>query len=334
MPVRIVDIANKLGVSRGTVDRALHGRGRIDEDMRDKIIRTAAEMNYHPNALARSLKTNRSGLVGLLMPSIMNSFFSEIIQGISEASSRANHAVVFCLIDDQASVDKYLSLLMEKRIDGAIVSPFSGLFDFKLFSQQLIDADIPVVSVTRPAGNADVPCVRADDFKGGCDATNHLIELGHSRIAYVSFMKNDYLADLRYQGYQRAMDSIGGQHSYIQADSTDHVDVKKLLDLPERPTAVFASSDVLAADMIRQLQNLGLRVPEDISVVGFDDLFVCTLMSPEITTIRQPKRELGLVAFEQLSKLTSGKRAGDLVLDVELIVRNSTSSVVQKGLKS
>lgn len=329
MPVRIVDIANKVGVSRGTVDRALHGRGRIDEAMREKILRVAAEMNYRPNTLARSLKTNKSGLIGVLMPSVMNSFFSEIIQGISEASSRANIALVFCLVDDDTPVDKFLSLLLEKRVDGVILSPFTNRNATEFLCEQLVDEDVPVVSITQPVDHPNVTYVMSDNIGGGYTATDHLIKLGHKKIAYVSFSDTDYISAQRYEGYKVAMEEDGASNTLcsITAETMNNVSVERLLCLPDRPTAIFASTDLLAASIIKQLQDSGLRVPEDISVVGFDDLFICTLVTPDITTIRQPKRELGLAAFEQLSKLAGGGTAENLVLDVELVVRKSTASI-------
>lgn len=328
MPVRIVDIANKLNISRGTVDRALHGRGEVSEHMRQTILAAAAEMNYRPNTLARSLKTNKSGLIGVLMPQVVNSFFAEIVQGMSEASSRANKALVFCLTEGQKSVDRYLSLLIEKRVDGAIVTPASGIIFSEQFCQQLIDAKIPVVAATRHTDHPKVPCVMSHNIRGGYLGTQHLLQLGHTKIAFVSFEEGDYLADQRYQGYRKAMLEYGfgpDEQYYVASEKDDYIDVDRILELPCRPTAMFASTDLLAATIIQQLPDKGFSVPGDISVVGFDDLAICSLVKPKITTIRQPKRELGVAAFEYLQKISDGESVEDLVLDVELIVRDSTA---------
>ena len=330
MQARIVDIANKIGVSRSTVDRALHGRGRIDEELKQRILSTAKEMNYRPNTLARSLKTNRSGLIGVLMPTVMTSFFADIVQGISEASNKADYALLFCITKDQESVDKYVSVLLEKRVDGVIVTPFPTVFDSSALCQQLLDVGISVLSVTRPADHPNVSCVMSDNIKGGYVATQHLLQLGHSKIAFVSFSENDCLARQRYEGYLKAMADSGIEprdQYYIKADTLDYVNVKKLMDLPDRPTAIFASTDFLTANIIEQLQEQGVQVPQDMSVIGFDDLLFCTMVNPKITTIRQPKCELGIAAFEQLKKMISGEAGVNLVLDVDLIVRGSTASI-------
>lgn len=330
MPVRIVDIAERLNISRGTVDRALHGRGEVNEEIRKKVLATAAEMNYRPNTLARSLKTKRSGLIGVLMAQVVSSFFAEIVQGISEASSQFNNALVFCLTENADSIDKYLSLFIEKRVDGVIVTPSSGIVFSETLCQQFIDMGIPVVAATRHSDHPKVPCIMSNNTKGGYLGTRHLLELGHSRIAFISFDQDDYLADQRYRGYQQAMEEAGigsDKQCCLVSDSEKFLDVKRILDRPDRPTAIFASTDILALNIIQELTMYGISVPHDISVMGFDDLDICNLIKPKITTIRQPKRELGIAAFEHLMSMINGKSGSDLTLDVELIIRESTAKL-------
>jgi LacI family transcriptional regulator len=329
----IVDIARKLGISAMTVSRALNGKGEVSKEMRRKVVEVAGRIGYRPHRWARSLVTQRSFMVGVIVPEIAHSFFAEIINGIEDVLEKAGYDILLCHSrSDPERERNEIQALIGGRMDGLIVAPEQP----EKSPQPFVDLrrlQIPFVLVDRFFPGSDFSCVRLDDLEAGFMATKYLIELGHRHIAHISGPDLS-TASLRRRGFVKALRQFGFQQdrrSIVAAPfgiDQGREAMKKLLRLKPRPTAVFAANDPQAIGAIYACREAGLRVPEDISIMGAGNIEGVYHPNPFLTTIDWPRQELGRAAAEVLLSAIGNPKASQTEVRIyppELLIRHTTS---------
>jgi DNA-binding LacI/PurR family transcriptional regulator len=326
----IKDIAAAAGVAHSTVSRALQNSPQVAHETGEKIRRIAREMGYRASAVARGLVTNRTRTIGVVVTSIADPFVAEVVGGIEETAN--DHGYSTFLASSNAEPDREIKVVHsfeEHRVDGIVVtSSRVGA----LYVPMLSEMQVPIVLINNQHPGEFVHAVMIANVEASREAAKHLIGLGHRLIAYLG-NRFGHQSDMeRFAGYRQALEEAdlpfrpelvvhgdGGPEGGVRA-------MEMLLALPEPPTAVFCYNDMSALGALRRIRTAGLRVPGDISVVGFDDLFVAQYTEPPLTTVRQPKRQMGRLAMETLLKLMSGSKPEEHIrVPGELIVRESTA---------
>ncbi|NIY76431.1 LacI family transcriptional regulator [Thalassospira sp. HF15] len=331
----IEDVARQAGVSIATVSRALHKPDVVSETTREKVQTAIAATGYTANVMARNLRLNRSGMILLLVPDIGNPFFSSILSGIEKGASQAGYNVL--IGDTQNDPEReatYAAYLRSNQADAMIL--LNGRLPAPL-AKAPANATSPVVIACERIPGCALPTVIIDNDEASFVATRHLIDLGHTRIAHVSGPTGNILTTDRVTGYRRALKSAGitSEPNLIyrgdfSIDSGIAAGRALLADAKTRPTAVCCASDGMAIGVIVAAKEVGLRIPQDLSVVGFDDIPHAAAYDPPITTVRQPRRRLGEQAIALLldrlgSKIPSAHHdSGPVIVPTELIIRQST----------
>lgn len=321
------ELARMVGVSTSTASRALNHNSAISEDVRRRVLRAAQETNYIPNSLARGLALKRSHLVGLVVPSIANPFFAEIARGAHDAAYEKGYVVTLC--DTQRSKgreDLFARTLLRSRVDGVIITGGSmAPENIHTLKQQ----NLPVVLAGRRSSGNGESGVGVDNVTVGHEATEYVIAKGHQKVLYLSGPQDSPASKERQRGYMDAMESHGLTPSIVRGDFSMECgfhEAARIAGAKSRPTAVFAANDMLAIGLIMGLVNLGLRVPDDIAVIGCDDIPMGALIKPSLTTVRVPMYDIGARAMELLLRLLEdeGKRpAESILMDCQLVVRES-----------
>lgn len=329
--VTIKDIAKAAGVSPSTVSRALNDSPLIRESTKERIKRLAEELGYERNELARSLVKGRTRALGLLVPDITNPFFAEITKGVEDAARSRGYGVILCNTGDDPQRElAYGLLLRRKRVDGQIITSVA-LED--PFLPQLSRTKTPFVLVSRTSTTVDSPYVIVDDRKGAELAAEHLLQLGHRRIACISGPKDVEPGKVRAEAFKRYLASHGVsvpdpwvRHTDFTWEGGERV-ATEILGRRRRPTAIFAANDLIALGVLVAAHKLGISVPKELSVVGFDDIAYASLPLIELTTVAQPAYEMGHMAAEWLMDVLEGKRRRKLRKRVrpKLIVRKTTA---------
>jgi DNA-binding LacI/PurR family transcriptional regulator len=331
----ILDIARKLGLSAMTVSRALTGNPEVSEATKRKVLRCAEAMGYRPNRWARSLVTRKSSIVGVVIPDISHSFFAEITCGIEEVLEKTGYNILLC--HSRGSVEKEraeIETLIGSRVDGLIIASEQPESSPKPF-QELIDRHIPFVLVDRFFPKQGFTSVRADDRAVGKIATGHLLALGHRRIAHIEGPRLSP-ASLRHRGYLGTLKAAGilmDRHLVVRGNfdiPTGAAAMRQLLQLDPRPTAVFTANDPMAIGAVYACREAGLRVPEDISIVGAGNIEGPHHPNPFLTTVDWPRTELGRVAGELLLRAMQAStqaRPEGKVFEPRLLVRQSTGPI-------
>lgn len=335
----IVDIAKRLGVSAMTVSRALNGKSEVSPDLKLRVLACANELDYRPNRWARSLVTQRSQMIGVVIPEITHSFFAEILSGAEDVLDKSGYDILLCHSrTDPARERSEVGALTGSHIDGLIVAPVQperspGLF-FDLQKRK-----IPFVLVDRFFPGYDFPSVRLDDAAAGFMATEFLIQLGHQHICHIAGPAISP-ASLRRKGFLKALrkyridnsDKRCIAHATFDADDGRRA-MKQLLQLTPRPTAVFAANDPLAMGAIAACREAGLDVPRDISIVGAGNIEGIYHPNPFLTTIDWPRQDLGRVAAKALLELMEQrdvKSPQTHIFPPQLLVRHSTAEPPSK----
>lgn len=334
-PVSIKDVARAVGVSHPTVSRALRGSPLVLPGTAQEIQRTAEAMGYKPSAVARSLVTRKSRTIGVVVASIADPFYGEIASGIEEVASANGYSVILANSPiDPAREVAVVRSLQEHRVDGILVTASRV---GELYISISSEMRIPIVLINNQHDGEFVYSVSIDNIGGAFAATMHLIELGHKDIAYLGDHLGFQTDKERLTGYRRALASHGLSfrkqlivHSNGLPEGSAEA-VGGLLSLRRRPTAIFCYNDMSALGAIESARSKGLRLPEDLSIVGFDDLFFSRYLQPPLTTIGQPKREMGGTAMSILLSLLAGDDPKKQIwVPGELIVRSSTKPPVSK----
>jgi DNA-binding LacI/PurR family transcriptional regulator len=331
----IKDIARLARVSHSTVSRALQNSPLVNARTAEKIRQIAHDSGYRASAVARGLVTQRTRTVGLVVTTVADPFASEVVSGVEQEANDRGYAVF--LADSNADPErekKVVQSFAERRVDGIIVtSSRVGALYLPLLSEMMV----PIVLVNDQHPGAFAHSVMIGNLEGSREAARHLVGLGHQRIAYLGDQFG-YQSDIeRFAGYREALDAANIPflpELVVHGDGKPEAAMRamdKLLALPNRPTAVCCYNDMSALGAMRSIRLHGLRVPEDISVVGFDDLFLASYTQPTLTTVRQPMRRMGQLAMESLFKLMSGEESAIRIkVEAELIVRESTARMTAR----
>ncbi len=327
------DVAAQARVSVATVSYVINnGPRRVAAETRERVEEAIAALGYYPSEVARSLRLQQSSTVGLIIPDSANPFYAEIARELERACTEEGLLVLLCNSDrDPQRERRFVHMLRAKQVDGVVITPQG---DVQALLQPLLAAHIPVVVLERAL--AGVHCIAIDDLEGGRAATQHLIDLGHRRIGVIRH-QSTALSMQRHQGYQQALAAAGIPYrsAFIIENGPTQADGYKamlaLLALPQRPTAVFTHNDIMALGAMRAIYDSGLRVPEDVSLVGYDDITTAAYLAPPLTTVRSPKTEMGVLAARTVLRLVQEPDwpAQTVTLPVRLIVRASTAKVNQ-----
>jgi LacI family transcriptional regulator len=333
----IYDVARLAGVSTATVSRSLNGTGQIAPGTRAAIDAAVEQLGYRPNTIARSLVTKSTQTIALLLPDITNPFYAALVSGIQQRALEAGYTMLLCTTEgDPEREEQYLSVLRAKQVDGALVD---GLVLPPDRVARFVADGFPIVCLDRDVDSASVPLVQVDNRLGAKLATEHLLSLGHTRVAHVAGAPELGISEQRVAGYREALAEAG-----IEPDPAlvavgsftveGGYEAAKSLLADGPPTAVFAANDLSAIGVLNAIAESGRRVPADVSVVGFDDLHLSAYTTPPLTTIHQPALEIAERAMQLLLDLSNGRKVRRLrhVLEPALVVRGSTAPPSSQGL--
>ena len=331
MPLTLEDIARLSGVSRSTVSRVINRDPNVKDHTRDKVMEIIQSINFQPNLAARGLAAGYTSVIGMVIPTGVSSIFSDpyfplLIQGVTSACNATGYSVMLWLAEPEHERKTINQILYSGLIDGVIVS--SMRMDDPLIDR-LAEGNRPFITIGRHPTNEKINYVDVDNCAGAYQAVMYILRTGHRRVAMITGPQNTVGGRDRYQGYQDALRERGlplipelvavGEYS----DPSGYLAMKRLL--PHRPDAVFAASDAMAFAAMRAIQEAGLRIPEDIAVVGFDDIPAAATSQPSLTTVRQPIQRTGSLAAEMLIDMIEhpDPQPRRIVLPTELVIRSS-----------
>ncbi|MEF2966032.1 LacI family DNA-binding transcriptional regulator [Paenibacillus sp. M1] len=335
----IKDVAEKAGVSTAAVSYVLNGReGKVSEETLAKIHKAIEELNYIPDFSARSLASKRSSLIGVVIPQtendkrllLENPFYSDLICGIEAELRQHGYHVLISGVEKGQS---YLDLTMQRNLDGAVIM---GIYQ-ESFYEELKKVDIPIVLIDSYINDDSFKKIRIDDELGGYLATKHLIEQGHTNIGLVTGMiRKDGVVEKRYLGYKKALSeaNLFYDHDLVfEGQVSYEYGLEAGIEIAERHkhlTAVFATSDMMAYGVINGLRQGGLQVPDDISVMGFDDISLSDIFYPKLTTVHQDIKARGLAAARYLIDVLDGKQnldSGVTLLPISIKERDTVRRI-------
>jgi LacI family transcriptional regulator len=344
--VTVADVARAAQVSKATAARVLSNRGSASPAARQKVLAAAEQLGYYPNALARAMSAGRAHMIGAVIPDISNPFFSAVVRGLSDHMRAGGLEVIIINTDNSAAIEaQSLEMLATKRVDGLMLAPV--IPDGSDIARTLAQRGLPIVLFDRRSrGLEDLPLVALDHEAAGRLATQHLIDLGHERIAVATQLpsRTAQLLDPAERVLRPSAQRLRGHLTALQQAGIS-LDMRLIIDapydhvaaadavagqLPELDaTALFATDSVVTHGAFRALQRLGVRVPDELSFVGFDDQDWTTLVNPQITVLTQPLRSLGLAAADLLSQRIArpSDTPDDVLLRGELLIRQSTRAL-------
>jgi LacI family transcriptional regulator len=332
----IHDVAKKAGVAPITVSRVINNSGYVSDHVRVKVNVAIEELGYVPNVIARSLKSKRTNTIALVITDITNPFFNIIARGVEDAAFKAGFNVIICNTDEsQEQEDNYIQLLLQKRVDGVLLVPAET---HSQSIELLRRHNTPVVIIDRYVENGGVDVVRGDSESGAYQLTKFLIDLGHKRITLLSGPDSVSTSIDRVRGYKRAMcdhhlneyvDYFYGKYSQESGAQI----TREIFSRRDMPTAIFGGNNLVSIGALSALRLLGIRVPDDVAVVSFDDIPESLSYDPFMTVISQPPYDIGQKATEILvSRIKNGQDTPlefqEVVFPVELIVRKSSGGKV------
>ncbi len=330
--VTLRDIASLTGFSINTVSRALNDKEEVHTETRAKILAAAHKLGYRPNRLAKGLRSNKTGTIGVVVTDVANPFFSALVKGIARAARNLDYSIILQDSDeDYAGEEEAIQVLLAEQVDGILITPVQS---HKQMIENLTKAHFPFVLVGRYFQDLDTNYVVPDDYQGGFMVTEHLLQQGYTRLAMVNGPLHISSARERFQGFSDALAKYD-----IPVDKslvvTGALTVEEGLDLSRsilkhvpQPTAIVCYSDFVAFGVMQAIREIGLSIPDDIAVVGFDDVRMSSCLQVPLTTIRSPKEDLGRQAMQLLvRRLRENHNAGETEqrkLDVTLIPRESS----------
>jgi DNA-binding LacI/PurR family transcriptional regulator len=330
----LYDIADKLGISTSTVSRALNDHPQINIKTKQKVKRIAEELHYLPNTLAKNLKNKKSTTIGVIVPDIKHDFFSSAIGGIEEVAYDAGFTIIVTQSNEEFEREIInTKVLLHQRVAGVIVSISQNTSNGKHF-MELTKRRIPLVFFDRILDEISVPKVIIDDYASSYNAVNYLISKGRRKIAHFAGHQSLIIYKKRLEGYINALthagiiydDKLVSYRGYHEKDGYDSMD--DLISKGIIPDAIFAINDSLAIGAFQRIKEESLRIPDDISLIGFSNMKISTVVDPPLTTVDQPSFEMGKKAAQLLIKLIANESHLDnpetIVLDTELIIRKST----------
>lgn len=329
------EIGKIAGVSRATVSRVINNHPKVSDSVRRRVMEVIEETGYQPNIAARTLASNQSRILGLVIPAIIsnvftNPYYPRLIQGITQVCNENDYTLTFFMFQTKEEEKAGTSRIINNAlIDGLIIN---ADYNENAIINRLLKSNMPFVQIGRPIDHAPIHFVDADNVAGGRIATQHLIDLGCKRVAQVATSKNPSGED-RHRGYKIALDANGlpyKENLIVFADFSESQAYRVTKDLLEhQPDGIFVQSDWMAIGVLRALKEAGVRVPEDIAIVSFDDLPVAIREKPHLTTIRQPIEATGRAAVETLLAVIKNPNIElkSVQLPVEIVIRDTAPSV-------
>lgn len=326
----IKNIAQQHGVSVSTVSRALNNRKDISKDTREKILETAEQLNYKPNSIARSLVKNKSYTIGLMVPDISDPFFSKIASSIDENFFGKGYQVIYGnTLRDKENEKKFIDSVFSRKMDGVILTP-EYLEDNEIL-KKISALQIPTLLLRRrPPKGIDIPFLDINHYHGACAAMEYMINKGHSNICFIGMTENSFISNERLRGFVDTLKkyeisfnnkqiSVAGRT--IEAGTSA---MEKLYKENDYMTAVFASNDLLGIGALEWLAKNNISVPNDIAVVGFDNLDISSLYQIQLTTMSQPREEMGLLASKMLLEMIEkAEKVEPNLLNAKLVKRHT-----------
>jgi LacI family transcriptional regulator len=331
MPVHLRDVACRAGVSTATTSRVLSGKGIVSDRLRERVLAAVKELNYTPNGLARSMSLRETRTLGLVVSDVTNPFFTTVARSVEDICQEQGYSVVLCNTDGKPEKERaYLAMLHEKRVDGLLLSS-TGAAAEQL--RDILAAGIKVVLIDRVIPGVDSICVGVENFDGMFRGTHYLLSLGHRHIALIMGDPDIATSKERLDGYLAAMTErdieidagliVDGHFS----EEGGHTAGRQLFDRPDPPTAIISCNNLMTCGLLFALRDIGKHVPDDVSVLGFDDLPMFALLDPPLTVIAQPTYELGRrageVLLEQLKTGRAEQQARNIRLPTQLVLRDS-----------
>lgn len=327
------DVALKAKVSTATVSRALMNPDKVSQSTRSRVEQAALEVGYFPQSMGRNVKRNESRTILVIVPDICDPFFSEIIRGIEVTAAEQGYLVLIGDCAHQNQKEKtFLNLIITKQIDGMVLLSSRLPFDASVEEQRNLP---PMVMSNEFAPELELPTVHIDNLTAAFNAMNYLLDLGHKRIGCIAGPEDMPLCHYRLQGYVQALRRSGivvDPHYIARGDFTFEAGanaLKQLLEQPLPPTAVFCHSDVMALGALSWAKLQGLKVPDDLSIIGFDNIALAEFCDPPLTTVAQPRFDIGREAMLLLLDQMQGQNvsSGSRLMDCELIIRGSTRAL-------
>lgn len=325
----INDVAKRAGVSKTTVSHVINNTRFVEEETKQRVLQVISAIGYYPSLVARSLTTNRTGVIGVVVSDVTNSFFGDLLRGVEDVLQPKNYSIVVCNTDEILERENhYIDLLLRQRVDGMIAAATSQKWGVL---NQADEQHTPVIFLDRSYEGLEGPFVGVNNWKGAFMGTKHMIECGHNKIGILAGFQRLSTMRERLAGFREALHDhqIDLPNEWV-IESPLGIEqgceaALKILALPNRPTALFVSNNLLTLGALLAIRELGLHCPEDISLVGFDDHPWSEVSSPPLTVVRQPSRRLGQIAAEIMLSLVNGVQPLEkrVILDCELVVRES-----------
>ncbi|NLY90497.1 MAG: LacI family transcriptional regulator [Firmicutes bacterium] len=333
MPVTISDIAKAANVTKATVSYVINNKPGVSEETRQKILKIMKEMNYHPNAVARGLAGKSTEMLGLIIPDISDHFYVQVVRGVEKTANLYNFTLNLCTTHaipekEQEMVD----LFTNGRVDGIILMTYFLDLDYII---NLKKRKIPFVLIDSTFDDKSIYSVNVDNFEAGYKATEYLIKLGHKRIAFVGGPQSSNDSLLRFRGYRQALNDYGLSYTedlFCQGNFKREGGYQAFFTLQQiqpNPTAVFAANDQMAIGVLSAARAAGLKVPQELSIIGCDDIEASSLVEPALTTIKQPIEEMGKRATEMIFQLIYNEKPSQrkVVLKTSLVERSSCQAI-------
>lgn len=326
----IREVAQKAGVSPTTVSHVINNTRFVSEATRQRVLHSMAVLGYQPNALARSLRRGSTNTIGLILPDSANPFYAEIGRAMASAAFQEGYFILLCNTDDDPEKEReYLNLLAEKRVDGIILLSAGVHYVDALAS--MLEQGMPIVGVDRALVSVPIDCVTANNTHGGYLATRCLVEHGHHRIACIAGPQQHEPSNDRVSGYRQALLEAGLPYypdlvanGNFRADTAYEIALEWLRK-KNPPTAIFVCNDLMAIGVMRAAADAGKLIPRDVAIVGYDDIELASYTIPPLTTVSQPKDELGRITMDMLLQRIRGARTEPTlrILDPKLILRGT-----------
>lgn len=304
MSAKIEDVARQAGVSTATVSRVLSGKSNVSDELRERVLETIRELNYRPSRVARSLRVQRSSIIGLIISDIQNPFFTSVVRAVEDVAQQRQYSVFLCNSDEDFDKElTYIELMLAEHVAGIIVSPTASSNEIY---QRLVEMRVPIVALDRRVEDVSIDMVVGDNVAAAHTVVNHLIENGFQRIGAVLGTPDASTGAERQQGYVDALREHGLPvlpelvRSGPPRSPNGYALTMELLQQAEPPDAIFTGNNLLTVGALRAIHELGLRIPEDIGLAAFDEMDWMFLVKPALTVVMQPTYEMGRLAAEML----------------------------------
>ncbi len=334
MPITLRDVGKRAGVSAMTVSRVINGRSGVDEETQRRVEEAIEALDYVPNRIARGLVSQHTATIGLIVPDVVNPFFSPVVRGAETAARKAGYRLLLCNSEGDLRLEReYIEDLVSHRVDGLLLAPASDHSRHSVFP--LLRRNFPVVLVDRSLPDLDCDLVVSDSASGARRLVEHLVAIGHREIAHVTDAEDTSTGRERLRGYREALAGadIPYREELVVRTTVDQIGgyraTQQILMLDRLPTAIFTVNNMTVVGAMQALRERGLSVPDDMGLVCFDDVEHLAVLSPFLTVIDQPAETFGSLGAQLLLERISGKagaRSRRIVLQCDLVVRQSCCS--------